>query len=85
VRPLSTPDLEAWGLAKSPRCSEAVGCQAPRVVRGSGTKASCFAAQAAPHFLYMVLAACSISKFHDQGDAEWIVIRGQLRGHNDMP
>jgi primosomal protein N' len=22
-------------------------------------------------------------KFHDQGDAKWIVIRGQLRGHND--
>jgi hypothetical protein len=24
-------------------------------------------------------------EFHDQGDAKWIVIRGQLRGHNDMP
>jgi hypothetical protein len=24
-------------------------------------------------------------KFHDQGDAEWIVIRGQLSGCNDMP
>jgi hypothetical protein len=24
-------------------------------------------------------------KFHDQGDAKWIAIRGQLRGHNDMP
>jgi hypothetical protein len=24
-------------------------------------------------------------KFHDQGDADWIVIRGQLRGHNDTP
>jgi hypothetical protein len=24
-------------------------------------------------------------KFHDQGDAKWIVIRGQLRGHNDTP
>jgi hypothetical protein len=23
--------------------------------------------------------------YHDQGDAEWIVTRGQLRGHNDMP
>jgi hypothetical protein len=23
-------------------------------------------------------------KFHDQGDTEWIVIRRQLRGHNDM-
>jgi hypothetical protein len=22
-------------------------------------------------------------KFHGQGDAKWIVIRGQLRGHND--
>jgi hypothetical protein len=21
---------------------------------------------------------------HDQGDAKWIVIRGQLRGHNDI-
>jgi hypothetical protein len=25
------------------------------------------------------------SKSHDQADAEWIVIRGQLRGHNDTP
>jgi hypothetical protein len=24
-------------------------------------------------------------KFHDQGDARWIVIRGQVRGHNDTP
>ena len=24
-------------------------------------------------------------KFHDQGDTEWIVIRGQLGGHNDTP
>jgi hypothetical protein len=24
-------------------------------------------------------------KFHDQGDAKWIVIRGQIRGHNDTP
>jgi hypothetical protein len=24
-------------------------------------------------------------EFHDQGDAKWVVIRGQLRGHNDMP
>jgi hypothetical protein len=24
-------------------------------------------------------------EFHDQADAKWIVIRGQLRGHNDMP
>jgi hypothetical protein len=24
-------------------------------------------------------------EFHDQGDAKWIVIRGQLRDHNDMP
>jgi hypothetical protein len=24
-------------------------------------------------------------EFHDQEDAKWIVIRGQLRGHNDMP
>jgi hypothetical protein len=24
-------------------------------------------------------------KFHDQWDAKWIVIRGQLRGHNDTP
>jgi hypothetical protein len=22
---------------------------------------------------------------HDQADAEWIVIRTQLRGHNDLP
>jgi hypothetical protein len=24
-------------------------------------------------------------KFHDQGEAIWIVIRGQLRGHNHTP
>jgi hypothetical protein len=24
-------------------------------------------------------------EFHDQGDAKWKVIRGQLRGHNDTP
>jgi hypothetical protein len=24
-------------------------------------------------------------EFHDQGDAEWIVIRGSLKGHNSMP
>jgi hypothetical protein len=24
-------------------------------------------------------------EFHDQGDAKWIVIWGQLGGHNDMP
>jgi hypothetical protein len=24
-------------------------------------------------------------EFREQGDAEWIVIRGQLRGHNDTP
>jgi hypothetical protein len=24
-------------------------------------------------------------EFHDQGNAKWIVIRGQLRGHNDTP
>jgi hypothetical protein len=22
-------------------------------------------------------------EFHDQRDAKWIIIRGQLRGHND--
>jgi hypothetical protein len=26
-----------------------------------------------------------LGKFHDQRDAKWIVIRGQLRGHNDTP
>jgi hypothetical protein len=25
------------------------------------------------------------SEFRDQGDAKWIVIRGQLRGHNVTP
>jgi hypothetical protein len=24
-------------------------------------------------------------EFNDQGDAEWIVIRRQLKGHNDTP
>jgi hypothetical protein len=27
----------------------------------------------------------AVGKFHDQGDAKWIVIREQLRGHNDTP
>jgi hypothetical protein len=27
----------------------------------------------------------TVGEFHDQGDAKWIVIRGQLRGHNDTP
>jgi hypothetical protein len=27
----------------------------------------------------------NMGEFHDQGDAKWIVIRGQLRGHNDTP
>jgi ribosomal protein L21 len=26
-----------------------------------------------------------VGEFHDQGDVKWIVIRGQLRGHNDTP
>jgi len=26
-----------------------------------------------------------IGKYHDQADAEWIVMRTQLRGHNDTP
>jgi hypothetical protein len=30
---------------------------------------------AKPHLL--------VGEFHDQGDTKWIVIRGQLRGHND--
>jgi hypothetical protein len=25
----------------------------------------------------------SIGKFHEQGDAKWVVIRGRLRGHKD--
>jgi hypothetical protein len=29
--------------------------------------------------------ATVIGEFHDQGEAKWIVIRGQLRGHNDTP
>jgi hypothetical protein len=33
----------------------------------------------------MVWLWLSLGKFHDQGDAKWIVIRGQLRGHNDTP
>jgi hypothetical protein len=31
------------------------------------------------------MGSIDLGKFHDQGDAKWIVIRGQLRGHNDMP
>jgi hypothetical protein len=35
-----------------------------------------------PLFSYTVFLT---SEFHDQVDAKWIVIRGQLRGHNDTP
>jgi hypothetical protein len=28
---------------------------------------------------------CMLGEFHDQGDAKWIVIRGQLRDPNDTP
>jgi hypothetical protein len=40
---------------------------------------------------YSCVLLCSMraevlyGKFHDQGNAEWMVIRGQLRGHNDKP
>jgi hypothetical protein len=27
----------------------------------------------------------TLGEFHDQGDAEWVMIRGPLRGHNDTP
>jgi hypothetical protein len=33
----------------------------------------------------VLMIASSAGKFHDQGDAKWIVIRGRLRGHNDTP
>jgi hypothetical protein len=29
--------------------------------------------------------ATTAGEFRDQGDAEWMVIKGQLRGHNDTP
>jgi hypothetical protein len=32
----------------------------------------------------VVVMKIAEGKFNDQGDAEWIVIRGQLRGQNDM-
>jgi hypothetical protein len=32
-----------------------------------------------------ILDNCTIGEFHDQGDAKWIVIREQLRGHNNTP
>jgi hypothetical protein len=31
------------------------------------------------------LKSFDIGESHDQADAEWIVIRRQLRGHNDTP
>jgi hypothetical protein len=36
-------------------------------------------------FLLLLVSDVLSGKFHDQGDAKWIVIREQLRGHNDMP
>jgi hypothetical protein len=32
-----------------------------------------------------ILCTLKRREFHDQGDAKWIVIRRQLKGHNDMP
>jgi len=32
---------------------------------------------------YKRLEGKSLGEFHDQADAEWIVINGPLRGHND--
>jgi hypothetical protein len=34
---------------------------------------------------FCVSFSLSSGEFHDQADADWIVIRGQLRGHNDTP
>jgi hypothetical protein len=31
------------------------------------------------------MAIDTSGEFHDQGDAKWVVILGQLRGHNDTP
>jgi hypothetical protein len=36
-------------------------------------------------FLKSQGTATHSGKFHDQGDAKWIVIREQLRDHNDTP
>jgi hypothetical protein len=32
-----------------------------------------------------LLMALQAGEFHDQGDAKWIVITGQLKGHKDTP
>jgi hypothetical protein len=33
----------------------------------------------------MIVTVVRKDEFHDQADAKWIVIKGQLRGHNDTP
>jgi hypothetical protein len=35
--------------------------------------------------LSAMILSCIPGEFHDQGGAEWIVIRGQPSGHNDAP
>jgi hypothetical protein len=39
------------------------------------------------NFSYLLISPgpMPLGEFHDQGDAKWIVNRGQLRGHNDTP
>jgi hypothetical protein len=37
------------------------------------------------HHIWTFILLVRKGKFYDQGDAKWTVIRGQLRGHNDMP
>jgi hypothetical protein len=33
----------------------------------------------------LLFDTCMLGEFYDQGDAKWIVIRGQLRGRNETP
>jgi hypothetical protein len=49
------------------------------VMQGAGGPSSLAAAAD------LIASAKNPGKFHDQGDARWIVIRGQVRGHNDTP
>jgi hypothetical protein len=55
-----------------------------REPRGLGADAQKELAAARDLFQVNSIIAKPEGKFHDQGDAKWIVIRRPLRGHKDM-
>jgi hypothetical protein len=79
----------AWGVQKGRRWPQAAlpagGTPLKQDVKGSGM-AGAGETLGSPWPPLAILSADNpMGQFHDQGDAKWIVIRGQLRSHNDMP